>query len=139
MNRLCAAVCLLLLPVGACAAPRQAVDQPSALERDVAAYAMASCFAALPQPIFQQQGERWAGAVIQRGHGAIEQWTALAEAVAGELKRTGIAQGQGEGPQAATVPLPVMTCGEITTTPAVRAAMRSAEKGLAIDYGGVPH
>ena len=107
---------------------------PTPLQRDLASYATASCFAALPQPLLHHGSERWAGAVIAHGHGPIEPWAALARAVADELKRTGIDQGQGAGPDAPPTPLPVMTCGEITDRPAVRAAMETAVKALAKEY-----
>jgi len=118
----------------ALAAVAAAPSPPTPLQRDLAGYATASCFAALPQPLLRKQGERWAGAVIQRGHGAIEAWASLARAVTKELKRTGLDQGLGDGPDSAPTPLPVMTCGEITARPAVRAAMAQAAKALAKDY-----
>ncbi len=97
-------------------------------------YAAASCFAALPQLFLKQEGEPWAGAVIQRGRGGPEQWIPVVDAVAAELKRAGIVQGQGDGPQSPTMPLPVMTCGEITRAATVRAAIATAHRALAADY-----
>ncbi|WP_230632325.1 hypothetical protein [Sphingomonas sp. Leaf37] len=130
------AVILAVLPLAPCSAAAAVPPStvPSALDRDLAAYAVASCFAAMPQPHLKEQGERWAGAVIQRGHGSPEQWSPVADAVAAELKRAGIAQGQGDGPQAPTVPLPVMTCGEITHAATVRAAIAIARRALTVDY-----
>lgn len=129
------AVVLMLAPVAAChdrsaSAPLVSVQ----LQRDTIDYAMASCVASQPQPFLKDQGERWANAVIQRGHGAIEHWSRIADAVEIELKRSGIAQGQGDGSQAETVPLPVMTCGEITDRPRVQAAIAIARRTLSSDY-----
>lgn len=130
------AIVLAAQPLAACGSPAPVPPStvPSALDRDLAAYAAASCFAALPQPFLKEQGERWAGAVIQRGHGSPEQWIPVADAVAAGVKRAGIAQGQGDGPQAPPVPLPVMTCGEITQAATVRAAIATAHRALTADY-----
>ncbi len=102
--------------------------------RDVAAYAMASCFAMQDQPYLRDQGERWASGVIQRGEGPIEAWTPIAQAVRAELARSGIGQGKPERPTEPSIPLPVLTCGEIGDAPAVRAAMVRARAALAADY-----
>lgn len=115
-------------PVGGVAA---AADQ---MGLDMAAYAEASCLAAQKQTYLRDQGERWAGAVIQRGAGPIETWKAIGDAVDKELARSGIAQGQGDGPAAPTVPLPIMTCGEIANMPSVRAEIARAATVLSPAY-----
>lgn len=102
---------------------------------DLVQYATASCFAFQQNPYLKDQGERWAGAVVQNARGPVEKWTPVVNAVKAELARSGVAQGQAEGPQALTVPLPVITCGRIATTSAVGIAIDRAAKALAEDYG----
>lgn len=101
---------------------------------DLVQYAMASCFAFQQNEYLEDQGERWAGAVMQNARGPVEKWTPVADAVKAELTRSGVAQGQGEGPQSQTVPLPVMTCGRIADAPSVRKVIDEAGKALMDDY-----
>jgi hypothetical protein len=127
---------VLLTSCGGHAAP-VGVDGPSPLHDDLVGYAMASCLAIQPNDYLKDQGQRWAGAIMQDAHGPVEAWAPVATAVKAELGRSGIARGQGDGPTAAAVPLPVMTCGRIATTPAVRQAIAVAAKALARDYAGM--
>ncbi len=130
---------VLSLALAACNSTATAAKPDTVqLHRDLADYATATCFAAQQNAYLKDQGERWAGAVMQRAHGPVEQWTAVADAVAAELKARGIAAGQGEGPQSATIPLPVMTCGQIAATATVRAAIERAASALAADYAPQP-
>lgn len=117
---------------------RAAPQEPSALQRDLADYATASCFAAQQHPYLKDQGQRWAGAVMQRAHGSPDLWAPVAAAVAAELGRTGIAQAQGDGSQAAPIPLPVMTCSAIAAAAPVRTAIDTAARALAADYAAQP-
>jgi hypothetical protein len=110
----------------------------SALRDDLVAYAMASCFTYQNNAYLKEQGWRWAGAIMQNAHGPVEKWAPVAAAVKAELARSGIAQGQGEGPRAPTLPLPVMTCGEIAAAPPVRQAVEVAMKALAKDDRATP-
>lgn len=113
--------------------PVKAETKPAA--RDVLVqYATASCFAFQQNDYLKDQGERWAGAIMQNARGPVEEWTPVADAVKAELARSGVAQGQGEGPQSPTVPLPVMTCGKIVATPAVSRSIDASAKALADDY-----
>ena len=112
----------------------QAQVSSSALIRDTTAYAVASCFSALPDAFLRDQGYRWAGGIIERGSGPMEAWTPIAEAVKAELKRGGIGQGKPEGPDAPNVALPVMTCGEIADAPGVAAAIATVREALAGAY-----
>jgi hypothetical protein len=105
-----------------------------ALARDVAAYATASCFAALDDPFLRDQGQLWAGGVVQRGEGPIEALIPLADAVRAELERSGVGQGKPDGSHAPSKPMPVMTCGEIVHAPAVAAGMARAETALRSAY-----
>lgn len=131
---------LLIALLTACAGapPSRAGEAPGEAAQDAAAYAVASCFAAQPQPFLQDQGNRWAGAIIQRGAGPLETWIGIAEAVKAELASSGIKQGQGDGPSAATIALPVMTCGEIAAAPAVRTALARAIASLEPAYRARP-
>ncbi len=123
----------------AIARPATAAPDRSALQRDLVDYAMASCFAAQPDPYLKDQGQRWAGAVMQRAHGPVELWTPVADAVARELGRTGIGGAQPDRPGLPGIPLPVMTCGEITETPSVRMAIETAARALRADYANRPN
>lgn len=113
--------------------PVKAETKPTARD-DLVQYATASCFAFQQNDYLKNQGERWASAILQNAHGPVEKWTPVADAVKNALARSGVAQGQGEGPQAPTVPLPVMTCGQIATTPAVSFSIDTAAKALSKDY-----
>ncbi len=128
----------LALAASASTAAVAASPEPPTLHRDLADYATATCFAAQQNAYLKDQGQRWVGAVMQRAHGPVEQWTSIADAVTAELKASGIAVGQGEGPQSATIPLPVMTCGQIAATATVRAAIDRAASALAADYAAQP-
>lgn len=110
------------------------VETKPAARDDLVEYATASCFAFQQNEYLKDQGERWAGAVMQNARGPVEKWTPVADAVKAELTRSGVAQGQGEGPQSPTVPLPVMTCGRIAATPAVSRSIDAAAKAMADDY-----
>jgi hypothetical protein len=109
-------------------------DMPAALRDDLVGYATASCLLLQDNSYLQDQGQRWAGAIMQNAHGGVEKWAPVAAAVRAELATSGVAQGQGEGPRAPTTPLPVMTCGRITSTPIVRRAIDLAARSLAADY-----
>lgn len=74
--------------------------------------------------------------MVERGAGSLEDWAPVADAVRAELKRSGVKQGRPEKPSDPAVPLPVMTCGEIADTPAVRAATTRARAALAGAYRG---
>lgn len=103
-------------------------------ERDLVAYASASCFAMQAEPLLKQQGELWAGGVMQRAHGPVEVWTPVVDAVRAELKRSGVGVAKPERVDAPPVTLPLMTCGEIADTPAVRRAIDIAMKAVASQY-----
>lgn len=114
--------------------PVKAETKPAASDALVQ-YATASCFAFQQNAYLKDQGERWAGAIMQNARGPIEKWTPVADAVKAELARSGVAQGQGEGPQSPTVPLPVMTCGQIAAKPTVKRSIEAAATALEGDYG----
>lgn len=115
-------------------APSTGAGAPSPLQDDLVAYATASCFTMQQNDYLKDQGQRWAGAIMQGAHGPVEKWVPVATAVKAELARSGVAEGQGEGPMAPAVTLPVMTCGRIATTPGVRQAIEAAATALANDY-----
>jgi hypothetical protein len=124
------------LLLGACAAAPLPVPaaKDDALARDTAAYAVASCLTMVGNPYLREQGELWAGGVIQRGAGPIEAWTPIADAVKAELARSGVGQAKPERPSDPGRPMPVMTCGEIGHAPGVAAAVAKARAALAADY-----
>ncbi len=137
MMRIGWAALLLLTGCDGHAAPAS-TDAASPLQDDLVSYATASCFAIQPDKFLKEQGQQWAEAIMQGAHGPVEAWAPVAMAVKAEIARSGIAQGQGEGPAALPVPLPVMTCGRIATTPAVRRAIAAAAATLAHEYNGTP-
>ena len=131
---------MLLALVAGCsggALPAKADKKPAARD-DLVEYATASCFAFQQNGYLKDQGERWAGAVLQHAPGPVAKWTLVADAVKAELARAGVGQGQGEGPQAPTVPMPVMTCWRIATMPSVSRSIDAAVRALAGDYGVEP-
>ncbi|WP_106515620.1 hypothetical protein [Allosphingosinicella deserti] len=108
------------------------------VERDLVDYAMASCFAAQQNAYLKDQGRRWAGAVMQRAHGPVEQWTVVADAVEAELARSGIGKSKPDGPHGASVPMPLMACVHIPDATDVRAAIAIAARALSADYAAQP-
>jgi hypothetical protein len=133
MMRMAITILFVLAGCSGDAAPVGAMA-PSTVHDDLVAYATASCFAVQPNDYLKDQGQRWAGAIMQGARGAVEKWEPVAAAVKAELASSGVAQGQGEGPMAPTVALPVMTCGTIATTSSVRRSIAVAERALAGDY-----
>lgn len=130
-----AAVLVLTLATG-CAASSHPVARHTVpdLRSALVEYATASCLAFQPNEYLKDQGERWAGAIMQNARGPAGKWTPVADAVRAELSRSGVAQGQGAGPQAPTVPLPVMTCGRIAAAPAVHRSIDIATHALVAAY-----
>lgn len=133
-------MCRMVIAIGfglaACSASMAMPPPGGAIraERDLVAYASASCFAMQTEPLLKQQGERWAGGVMQRAHGPVEAWTPVADAVRAELKRGGVGLAKPERVDAPPVTLPLMTCGEIADTPAVRRAIDIAVKAMSGYY-----
>lgn len=133
MMRVAIGLAVLLTACGG-QTPALSGDAPVALHDDLIGYATASCLILQDNPYLQDQGQRWAGAIMQGAHGGTEKWAPVAAAVKTEFVTSGVAQGQGEGPQAPTVPLPVMTCARIAAAPVVRKAIDLAARSLAADY-----
>lgn len=131
------AVAMLLLPLPACAAgtaPAGAGTARGAIERDVEGYAVASCLASLDDASLKDGGRRWAGAIVQRGHGEIERFTAVSDAVKAERAATPMAMGHDDDRPMAAVPLPLLYCGEIIDAPRVRTAIDAAIAALRPAY-----
>ncbi len=130
-----AAVLVLTLVTGCAASPHPVARRTVPdLRGALVEYAAASCLAFQPNEYLKDQGERWAGAIMQNARGPAGKWTSVANAVRAELSRSGVAQGQGSAPQAPIIPLPVMTCGRITDTPSVCRSIDIAAHALATDY-----
>lgn len=115
-------------------APDPSSHATARAERDLTRYAMAACLAAQNEPMLQDQGWRWAAGLVEGGHGPIEAWTPVAEAAAIELARSGVGMGKPDGPSSPSIPMPLMTCGQIADAPSVRAAIDTAARALAPDY-----
>ena len=119
-------------------AATQTPRDPAGPERDLTRYAMAACLAAQDQPYLKDQGQRWASGLIELGHGPVEAWLPVAQAVTAELARTGVGMSKPDGPLHPSVPTPLMTCGHIADAPLERAAIDTAARALAADYAAQP-
>jgi len=129
------ACCLVFATLNACAAtPVAATSGRDAARRDVESYAIASCLTYQQQPLLKDQGDGWASAIIQRSKGALDDFTAVAEAVKSEVAKGNMAVIRVEtGPEHEKA-LPIAYCFEILDTPSVHAAVVSAMKNLADAY-----
>lgn len=116
------------------AAVAAAVPARTALDRDVQGYAVATCMAAQSEPFLRDQGDAWAAAIVQRGHGSIAQLAPLRAAVLAELAKRNIPIGREEAAPMAGKPLVVMYCAEIIDTPSVRTAIARARSALSRAY-----
>lgn len=131
------AVLVLALLVAGCAttADRIGVPRPDVL-RDVEGYAIASCLVKQDQSYLRDQGDAWASAVVQRGHGDIEVFTDLAKQVAAEVAQGNMFIARDETNPGAGKALPLVYCSEIIDQPAVRAAIQKSAAALTAAY---PH
>lgn len=108
----------------------QADSTRSALQRDVQAYAIASCLSYQPQPYLHQQGEAWASVIIQRSKGNLDAFASIAKQVKLELGKAEMAWARNElGPDKDQA-LPVLYCYEISDKPSLRAVLQKAMQTL---------
>ncbi len=104
------------------------------LQRDIEGYAIASCFATLDDPRLKDQGQAWAGAIVQRSRGPIEPFIAIFEAVKAEMARIPMAMGRDESNPMVPKPMPVLYCAELIDAPAIRASLSIARRQLLEAY-----
>ncbi|MEE7465480.1 hypothetical protein MFUR16E_32065 [Methylobacterium fujisawaense] len=96
---------------------------------------MAACLTSQDVPFLREQGYLWGGAVIQRGHGPLDDWTALARAVAASAARRAMPMARGDGAVHDLLkPMPLLFCHELVRSPAIRAAKIRAMRRLAPAY-----
>ncbi len=69
----------------------------AALRADVEGYAMAACLTRQDVPYLREQGHLWGNAILQRGHGSVEDWTTLADAVGAAAARQTMSMARGDG------------------------------------------
>lgn len=106
-----------------------------ALRADVQGYAMAACLTWQDEPFLREQGYLWGGAVMQRGHGAPDDWIALSHVVAAAATRRAMPMAHGDGAVHDPLkPMPLLFCHELVRSPAVRAAKARAMRRLAPAY-----
>lgn len=126
--------CTALVAI-ALAAPVSAAASRSALDRDLESYAVASCMIATQIPSLVEQGQGWAGALVERSHGPIEEFHLIATVVEEEIRVSGFAVGHRDAPVASgSVMLHMLTCGEIIDAPRVARAIGRARTALAHAY-----
>ena len=107
----------------------------SALDRDLEGYAIASCMIASRDTVLMEQGQGWAGAIVQRSHGRIEIFSGVSKAVDEKIRVSGFAVGHQDGPvQSNRAKLFMLTCGEIVDQPNVARAVARARLQLARYY-----
>jgi hypothetical protein len=118
-----------------CAAPSAAdAHARTAVQRDVEGYAVASCLAAQGQAEIKDQGDGWASAIIHRGKGELDAFTAVATAVKTEVAKGNMAVVHNESDPMHGKSMPVMYCSEIIDVPSVRSTIEKAVKALAPSY-----
>lgn len=106
----------------------------SAVLRDVEGYAIATCLLGQPEPFLREQGQGWASVIVERGHGDIEAFVAVAAAVKARVAEGDMAMVHDEASPRTDKRMPVFYCGEIIDTPSVRAAIDAAVRTLAPSY-----
>lgn len=127
---LAVAVAAILLGTPTAAWPRR-----DALRADVEGYAMASCLIRQDPAYLREQGHLWSGAVLQHGHGSLDDWSLLSRAVEAESARRPMAMARGDGAVHAPLKaMPLLFCHELVRTPVVRAAMARAVRRLTPSY-----
>ncbi|MFJ7440140.1 hypothetical protein ACIQW5_21025 [Methylorubrum thiocyanatum] len=127
---LAASLAAVLIDTSAAAGMRR-----TALRADVEGYAMAACLTRQDVPFLREQGYLWGDVVLQRGHGPVEDWTTLAEAVGAAAARRAMPMARGDGAVHDPLkPMPLLFCHELVRSPAVRAAKARAMRRLAPAY-----
>ena len=107
----------------------------SALDRDLEGYAIASCMIASRDTVLMEQGQGWAGAIVQRSHGPIEIFSGVSKVVNEKIRVSGFAVGHQDGPvQSNGTKLFMLTCGEIIDQPSIVRAVARARLKLARYY-----
>jgi len=105
-----------------------------ALERDLEGFATSSCLAELDDAALKDQGASWAGAIIQRSHGGIEPFGAIARTVSQEMQKILMEMGRDESNPRTPKPLPIMYCAEMIDVESVRASITRAAQELSDAY-----
>ena len=91
--------------------------------REAERYAIAACLAGEAEPYLRDQGDAWAAAIVQRGHGDPAALRGIATAVRAERARDWPPVARDEAHPMTGKALPVMGCGEIADRAAVAAAI----------------
>jgi hypothetical protein len=126
---------LMVWVVAGCATQVDTMGSPrSEVLRDVEGYAIASCLTYQAQAYLKDQGDAWASVIVQRMKGSLDALVAVAEQVKRENARGDRAVIRDESGQEKDKILPVLYCGEMIDTPAVRAAIQKAVAELEPSY-----
>ncbi len=126
---------LTVLLVAGFANAASAAPPRNRLSRDLESYAIAACLAGRPERELKAQGEGWASAIVQRGHGPIGPCRKVADVARDQALASGPAVIRNETSATGDQTLPIMTCVEIVEAPAVRTAITRATIRLAPFYG----
>ena len=133
MRALTAFTCVLIVASPDWAAVSMA---RSAVLRDVQDQAVASCLSKQSVLYLREQGQFWAEAIVQRGHGNLSELRRVDQAVEAEIARATLPVYRVDGPRPRDEVLAVAFCHDIIDRPAVRSSIKEAYKALARSY---PH
>jgi len=121
-------ICLVLFILITSGCTRHIDTAQTDMRRDAERYAIAACLAQQNHPYLSEQGQDWAGAIVQRAQLDFDVLKKLSTAVRQEPAKGNMAVGHrdsepvGKGDFA----MPVLYCAEIIDTPLIRAAIERA-------------
>ena len=127
MNNVQKQLLLLLVSLAASSIYASDLDQTSNTLHYVNGYAVASCFAQLNDPFLKDQGDRWAGAIVQySGRYDFDILLPVAQAVKKEVAKQEMIIVTDDNHPKLGKELPLFYCYDIVLKPAVRAAINTA-------------
>lgn len=104
------------------------------VEKDVEGYAIATCLTLQKDSDYlKDQGYGWADIIVQRGHGGLDAFDALAAAVKSEVENHPVPSITPDGPQKPKA-MPVYYCAEIIDQPQIRKSIDQTIKALKPHY-----
>jgi hypothetical protein len=126
--------CVLVAALVWLALPSGLAHGRSDVQRDVEGYAVASCLMKQKEPYLRDQGALWAGGIVQRSHGDVEDFRRVAGAVDADIAQKPMPAARRESDPMHAVPVPVPFCAEIIDDPPVRAVIDKTIKKLTPAY-----
>jgi len=101
-------------------------DIKTDVRRDAESYAIAACLANQKHPYLKEQGDAWAGEVVQGSQLTIEAMAEISEVVRQEIAKGGMPVAYSELGDERDRTMPILYCVEITENSLVRASIENA-------------